>query len=88
MDYVSTYPNPILRFYASDMVLTSKSDAAYLVLPKARSRAAGFFYLHNHPKFKPHSLLMEQYLLNVLLYAMLFLLQLKQKWVHYIIMPE
>ena len=27
---------------------------AYLALPKARSRAAGFFYLHNKPTTKPH----------------------------------
>ena len=43
LDYVATYPHPILRFYASDMVLTAESDAAYLVLPKACSQAAGFF---------------------------------------------
>ena len=54
LDYIATYPNPILRFYASDMILTAESDAAYLVLPKARSRAAGYFYLHNHPTTKPH----------------------------------
>ena len=45
LDYVATYPNPILRFYASDMILKIESDAAYLVLPKARSRAAGFFFI-------------------------------------------
>ena len=45
LDYVVTYPHPILRFYASDMILMVESDAAYLVLPKAHSRAAGFFYL-------------------------------------------
>ena len=54
LDYVATYPNPILRFYASDMILTGESDAAYLVLPKARSRAAGIFYLTNKPTSKPH----------------------------------
>ena len=54
LDYIATYPNPILRFYASDMILTAESDAAYLVLPKARSRAAGMFYLHNKPTTKPH----------------------------------
>ena len=45
LDYVATYPNSILRFYASDIILTGGSDAAYLVLPKARSRAAGIFIL-------------------------------------------
>ena len=54
LDYIAAYPNPILRFNASDMILTAESDAAYLVLPKARSRAAGFFYLHNKPTSKPH----------------------------------
>ena len=54
LDYVATYPQPILRFYASYMLLTAESDAAYLVLPKVRSRAAGIFYLHNHPTSKPH----------------------------------
>ena len=43
LDYVATYPNPILRFYASDMILKAESDVEYLVLPKARSRAAGIF---------------------------------------------
>ena len=61
LDYVVTYPNPILRFYASDMILKAESDAAYLVLPKARSRAAGIFIfiiilLQSHIQ-----LLMEQF---------------------------
>ena len=30
------------------MILTIDSDAAYLVAPKARSRAAGYFYLGNN----------------------------------------
>ena len=48
MDYVSTYPNAYIRYYASDMVLHVDSDAAYLVAPKARSRVAGYFYMGNH----------------------------------------
>ena len=48
MDYVATYPNAFIRYYASDMVLHIDSDAAYLVAPKARSRVAGYFYLSNH----------------------------------------
>ena len=42
LDYVATYPDVILRFYASDMILKVDSDAAYLVLPKARSRIVGY----------------------------------------------
>ena len=45
MDYMATYPESIIRFYASDMILSVDSDAAYLVLPKAKSRIAGFYYL-------------------------------------------
>ena len=49
MDYLSTYPSATIRYHASDMCLHIDSDAAYLVLPKARSRGAGHFYLSNTP---------------------------------------
>ena len=51
MDYLYTYPQATLRYYAGDMQLHIESDAAYLVLPGARSRVAGYFYLraHRHP---------------------------------------
>ena len=45
LDYLATYPNAKIRYHASDMALHVDSDAAYLVLPKARSRIAGYFYL-------------------------------------------
>ena len=45
LDYVSTHPNATIRYHASDMVLNVDSDAAYLVLPRARSRLAGHFFL-------------------------------------------
>jgi hypothetical protein len=35
MDYLHTYPDAVLRFYASDMILIMETDAAYLVLPQA-----------------------------------------------------
>ena len=50
MDYVNTYPNAYIRYYASDMVLHIDSDAAYLVAPKARSRVAGYFHLSDNPR--------------------------------------
>ena len=53
LDYCATYPNATIRYYASDMVLHVDSDAAYLVLPNARSRYAGHFYLSNHPPALP-----------------------------------
>jgi hypothetical protein len=45
MDYLHTYPNAVIRYHASDMILKITSDAAYLVQPKARSRAAVHFHL-------------------------------------------
>ena len=50
LDYVATYPNPILRFYASDMILKAESDAAYLVLPKARIISNIYSRTHSAPK--------------------------------------
>jgi len=44
MDYLHTYPNAVIRYYASDMHLKTTVDAAYLVLPKARSRAAAHYH--------------------------------------------
>ena len=43
MDYLYTYPEVKIQFYASNMNLHIESDAAYLVLPNARSRIAGYF---------------------------------------------
>jgi hypothetical protein len=45
LDYLATHPLATIRYHASDMVLAICSDAAYLVLPNARSRAAGHFFL-------------------------------------------
>jgi hypothetical protein len=50
LDYAATYPNAKLHYYTSDMQLQVDSDDAYLVLPQAKSRYAGFFYLGT-----PHS---------------------------------
>ena len=49
LDYIATYPNIFIYFYVSNMVLLVNSDAAYLVLPKAKSRIAGYYHLSNHP---------------------------------------
>ena len=45
MDYLHTYPNAVIRYYASDMILKTTTDAAYLVQPKVRSRAAAHYHL-------------------------------------------
>jgi hypothetical protein len=45
LDFAHTYPNAKVRFYASDMILNVDTDAAYLVLPNAKSRVGAFYYL-------------------------------------------
>lgn len=49
MDYAATYPNTVVRYYASGMIIFVDSDAAYLVLPNAKSRIAGCHYLSSLP---------------------------------------
>eukprot|EP00957_Ditylum_brightwellii_P036522 2766336-Ditylum_brightwellii.AAC.1 len=49
LDYMHTYPNARLWFFAGDMQLAVDSDAAYLFLPGAKSRFAGHFYLQPLP---------------------------------------
>ena len=53
MDYPHTHPDAVVRFHASDMILYIKSDAAYLVLTKARSRVVSIFYLSNATAERP-----------------------------------
>ena len=53
LDYCTTHPNPNLRFTCSSMILRIHSDASYLSLTKARSRAAGFFYMSYDSEHPP-----------------------------------
>ena len=53
LDYLHAYPNVVLRYYYSDMILCLISDAAYLVLPNARSRCATLFTLTDKPTTNP-----------------------------------
>ena len=49
LNYAATHPDAVVRFHRSDMALKTESDAAYLIAPKARSRAAGYHYLSSMP---------------------------------------
>eukprot|EP00957_Ditylum_brightwellii_P114873 8760369-Ditylum_brightwellii.AAC.1 len=49
MDFFHTHPNARLHFFAGDMQLCIDSDAAYLVMPTAKSRIAGYFFLSADP---------------------------------------
>ena len=50
LDYMATHPDAKIRYYASDMILNVHSDASYLSVPNARSRAAGIFFLGSRPQ--------------------------------------
>jgi hypothetical protein len=49
MDYAASNPLSTIRYYASDMQLYVHSDASYLSETRARSRAAGHFFLSDKP---------------------------------------
>ena len=49
MDCLHNHPDVTLWYHASDMILQFEADSAYLVLPKARSRAAAWYILGNDP---------------------------------------
>eukprot|EP00957_Ditylum_brightwellii_P126289 9628379-Ditylum_brightwellii.AAC.1 len=49
IDYMVTYPDACLRFFAGHMQLSVDSDGTYLVLSGAKSCFAGHFYLQSHP---------------------------------------
>lgn len=57
LNYVACNPNAGLRLHASSMILHIDTDAAYLVLPKARIRIAAYYYLTDrlplHDKEQP-----------------------------------
>ena len=45
LDYLTSNPNATIRYQASGMILFIHSDASYLSVRKARSRASGVFFL-------------------------------------------
>jgi hypothetical protein len=49
LNYVATHPDATIRYRRSDMVLYLHSDASYLSVSKARSRAGGHFFLIDMP---------------------------------------
>jgi hypothetical protein len=53
LDYAATYPNAVIRYHASQIVLHVDTDTAYFVLPHARSRIAGHYFLSDFPAPPP-----------------------------------
>ena len=50
LDYLATNPDAKIRYYKSDMILNIHSDASYLSESRARSRAAGHYFLGSIPE--------------------------------------
>ena len=46
-NYLPTYQNAKIQFYASDMILYIDSSAAYLAAPNIKSRSTGYYYYDN-----------------------------------------
>ena len=70
LNYMATYPNAKIRFFRSNMILHTDSDAAYLVAPKAKSRIAGYYFLSD----KTHNVLLLPLILSSLIFSVHFLL--------------
>ena len=65
LDYAGTYPNAIIWYHPSDMILHGDTDADNLVISKDHNRIAGHFYLSDHlttnyiPKQKPNGAILN-----------------------------
>jgi hypothetical protein len=54
LDYASTYPDAVVTYQASDMVLGAHGDASYLSEANACSRAGGHFFMSSNTP-RPHN---------------------------------
>ena len=45
LDYPATHPHVKIQYHASDMILMTDTNSAYIVLPYAHSRIADHYYL-------------------------------------------
>ena len=55
LDYAATYPNAIVTYHASNMVLAGHSDTSYLSESNARSQAGGQFFMSNNTTKPPNN---------------------------------
>ena len=56
LDYLSKYPDIVIRQHSSNTVLIYETNAAYLVLPKHHSRSATWFMFGNDPNKTPNQM--------------------------------
>ena len=55
LDYVASQEDAILTYHASEMKPAAHSDASYLSVPNAQSRAGGHFFLSNGSDVPPNN---------------------------------
>jgi hypothetical protein len=55
LDYVSTNPDAVVTYHASNMVLAGHSFASYLSKSNAQSRAGGHFFMSNNVELPPNN---------------------------------
>ena len=55
LEYAASYPDAIITYNASNMVLAGHSDASYLSETKARSRAGGQLFMSNNSDIPPNN---------------------------------
>jgi hypothetical protein len=55
LDYVSTNPNAVVTYHASNMVLAGHSNALYLSKSNAQSRAGGHFFMSSDVELLPNN---------------------------------
>ena len=69
LNYLTSNPNATIRYHASGMILFIHSDASYLSVTKARSRAIGVFFLSDP---KPDAITFSEYtpILNGFIFIM------------------
>ena len=72
MDYAYHNRDAEIIFQASEMILQTDSDAAYLVMPEARSRAGGYHFLgsKDHTLFNGAIYVLARVIKNVMASAM------------------
>jgi hypothetical protein len=55
LDYAATYPNAIVTYHASNMILAGHSNASKLSESNARSQAGGHFFMFNNTVKPPNN---------------------------------
>ena len=89
IDYAATYPNAVIQYHASSMLLRGDYDAAYITMLEAQSCYARHFIsligIHrSRSKHSPNK--MDLFTQNVKQYAMWSHQQQKQKYLEILIM--